>query len=67
VWEVRDTKRLVNSARGRGLACESCAGEETELGFLSGDEDLPKRSPHYLGSELETAGQCEDTSAAEQT
>lgn len=38
-----------------------------QLGFFSGDEDLPKRSPHYLGSELETAGWCEDTSVAKQT
>lgn len=42
------------SGHGRDLACESCAGEETELGFLSGDEDPPKASPHYLGSDLET-------------
>lgn len=67
VEEVRNSRRAVSSAHGRGLACEPCAGEETELGFFSGDEDVPKTSPHCLGSELEIAGWCEDTSVAEQT
>lgn len=35
VEEVRNTM-LVASAHGSSLACESCAWEETELGFLSG-------------------------------
>lgn len=60
-------QKFVTSAHGRGLACKSCAGEEIELDFLSGNRDLPKTSPHYLGSVLETAGWCEDAAAAKQT
>lgn len=53
-------QKVVTSACGRGLACKSCVGEETELDFLSGNQDLPKTSPHYLCSILETAALCED-------
>lgn len=67
VEEVRDTRRVVTSAYGRGLAFESCAREEAELGFLSGHEDLPKTSLRYLGSEPNSAGWCEDTLVTEQT
>lgn len=64
---VRSSQKFVTSACGRGLACKSCAGKETELDFLSGNQDLPKTSPCSLGSVLDTAGWCEDAPAAEQT
>lgn len=54
VEELGNARRFMTSDRGRGLVCESCAGEVTELGFLSGDGDPPKTSPRYLGSDLET-------------
>lgn len=38
-------RRVVTSTHGRVLACESCAGEEMELGFISGDKDLSYNKP----------------------
>lgn len=67
VEEARNTSRAVASAHGRGLPCGPCAGEETQLGFPSGEGDVPRTSPRHLSSELESAGWSEDTSAAEQS